>query len=308
MKQVANGDEEAGARIPETWATIASLPPFPRPARWSLACEWCLGHLVVGLLCCMFVAITIGVTMTQDSIAARFFRHLICAEAIVAMITLLVLQCVSFGAIRRTPGTCFPLPDVLEERLLRECHLEPLTNGAWARAASGLGNVRDDDGHRGVYCVRCFVWRSADGHHCGECQRCVNDFDHHCGVLGCCVHGRGSKGNMWLFIMLISMAAVGLATTIATPIVLFTRIGDYWHLVLLALLGVVAIGYGGYRGFMWLFYDRHAERKAAAKEQMHALAPAHAYAHAHAHSRVNAHAALAGYLHGVPARKKEAAD
>ena len=85
---------------------------------------------------------------------------------------------------------------------------EPATvTSALRAAASGLGNIKDPAGERGVYCVRCFVWRAEDGHHCSECNRCTNDFDHHCGVLGCCVGGRGRVGNMWLFTTLITMAA-----------------------------------------------------------------------------------------------------
>jgi hypothetical protein len=235
----------------------------------DLCCQRVLGKFVVSMFVCMFVGITWVASHAHKSSvstgeAAMFCRAVIYFEALVAFSCLATLQyCGSCTvAVRRTPERCFPLPDELVHGL-RRAHAEGppslSVTTALRHAASGMHNVSDPAGQRGVYCVRCFVWRAEDGHHCAprasdaatrtrthnirasphqlgppragvahayivplhtisgpfvrvcpgsECQRCVEDFDHHCGVLGCCVAGRGLKGNMWLFLTLISMAAV----------------------------------------------------------------------------------------------------
>jgi len=200
------------------WAGVALLPALPIPEHCDLCCQRVLGKFVVSMFVCMFVGITWVASHAHKSSvstgeAAMFCRAVIYFEALVAFSCLATLQyCGSCTvAVRRTPERCFPLPDELVHGL-RRAHAEGppslSVTTALRHAASGMHNVSDPAGQRGVYCVRCFVWRAEDGHHCSECQRCVEDFDHHCGVLGCCVAGRGLKGNMWLFLTLISMAAV----------------------------------------------------------------------------------------------------
>ena len=211
--------------VPENWESVCDFPEMPVPAHCELCAERCGGTVFVGFIIAFCVAGVVLQTSsdTEPYSVGSICRYVVYTEAAIAIAFLWSLQYLSIGTIHRSTETCFPIPEVIAERLRREHRAsvvgnkgrEPLSKRMRA-AVSGQGNVRDPDGIRGVYCVRCFVWRPEDGHHCSECGRCVPNFDHHCGVLGCCVNGSGFKGNMWLFIGLISMAAVGFATCIGT--------------------------------------------------------------------------------------------
>ena len=218
--------EESGTTVPETWDTIQKLPEMPTPERAVLCCERCVGIFVVGLLIGMCVLLTCLITSAQPTSSSSIFcRYLIFTEAAIALTFLFSLQYLGLGVIRRSPENCFPLPEEIAQRLRMDQRADALKAGDQAvppkplqvrmlAAVDGLNNIQDFEGGKGVYCVRCLLWRSETGHHCSECQRCVPDFDHHCGVLGCCVNGTASAftGNMWMFVGLISMAAVGFAT------------------------------------------------------------------------------------------------
>merc|ERR1719240_905854 len=113
---------------------------------------------------------------------------------------------------KRSVNLCFPLPEVVAERLLAEQTLQ------------GLVNIVD--GER-VYCVRCLLWRDPSTqtqsaftdpfcpkknvmHHCRICGHCVREFDHHCSFFGRCIAGRGFLvGNLRFFSSLITMGIVG---------------------------------------------------------------------------------------------------
>ena len=276
-------DAEEGGGLPADWwltgwAGVKALPAFPRPEHCDLCCQRVLGKFVVGMLISMFAGITYIITLNPSiahSDLARFCRFVIFSEAIIAISCLFTLQYLGrIFYVKRTPETCFPLPAELVSAMRRvTADEQPATiTAALYSAAAGLGNVADPSGVRGVFCVRCFVWREEEGHHCSECQRCTNDFDHHCGVLGSCIGGRGlpfagGGGNMWLFVTLISMAAAGMATMIGTAII--TNQSWSAHVTMAQILlflgwyggGLALIGYVGFRGFMWVFYDRHAHRR-----------------------------------------------
>ena len=57
----------------------------------------------------------------------------------------------------------------------------------------GLQNFVDES--RGVYCVKCCVWRPKGAVHCTTCRRCCRDHDHHCGFYGRCI----AKKNLTYF-------------------------------------------------------------------------------------------------------------
>ena len=101
------------------------------------------------------------------------------------MICLLGLLFGDSGEIQRSPEICFPLPPEVAQRL------------ASGETLDGLANITDEE--RGIYCVRCFVWRPRGSHHCSVCGRCVRDFDHHCNFYGRCVAGPPHCGGNWLW-------------------------------------------------------------------------------------------------------------
>ena len=51
-----------------------------------------------------------------------------------------------------------------------------------------------------------------------QCQRCSLDFDHHCHILGSCIRGRGVRGNILPFRLLLASMPVGLIACLATLI------------------------------------------------------------------------------------------
>ena len=278
VARAAVDDEEAAGGLPSSWwltgwAGVAQLPPLPPPERCDLCCQRVLGNFVVGVLVTMFVGLTTTITyaIAPNSAVSKLCRAAIYSEAVAAFTCLFTLQ---YGrclfSVRRSPARCFPIPDEIISRLHDEAvddedgSARNITE-ALKYATMGLGNVRDPAGVRGVYCVRCFVWRSEDAHHCAECGRCTEDFDHHCGVLGCCVGGRGLIGNMWLFTSLISLAGIGFATAVGSAILVGRR-SDATMAELLSDAGkygggVAVLALGGYQGFMWFFYHRHAHRR-----------------------------------------------
>jgi len=190
-----------------TWADVYALPPLPAPDACAMRSEACCGNTLVLFLIFLFVA-PMQAYATQAkpesiTLLQRLWLGAIYAEAITAIICLLGLMWGDPGTIKRTPDNCFPLPDLVADRL---------RNG---RSLDGVGNVHEDGR---VFCIRCCVWRPDDGgetHHCGTCQRCVTDFDHHCGVFGRCIAGEGCGGNMGYFKGLILMGVVGCATCVS---------------------------------------------------------------------------------------------
>ena len=98
-------------------------------------------------------------------------------EASLALVCLLGLLFGDPGTLKRSPQRCFPLPQLVAEKLRQ------------GQTLSRMENI-----HEGgqVFCVRCCIWRPDASpphyqdttHHCSTCQRCVTHFDHHCGVRG----------------------------------------------------------------------------------------------------------------------------
>jgi len=190
-------------------ADILSLPPMPDQYLCQMRAEACCGNTLVCFLIFLFVApmqayATGATTLTP---LQHVWLFAIYAEAATAIFCLLGLMWGDPGTIKRTPANCFPLPDVVVQRL-RSGH--PIS--------ADLGNVREDDR---VFCIRCLVWRQddRDTHHCSTCQRCVVDFDHHCGVFGRCIAGDGMAGNMGYFKTLITMGVLGCMTCVSFMVI-----------------------------------------------------------------------------------------
>ena len=166
---------------------IEQLPPMPQPDRATMMQESCTGCFLVSGLVVVLVLITHLGSLRNGSLEGGvwwFFFFAIYAEAIIALFCLFMILNGDPGVIRRSPETCFPLPELVKERLDR------------GETLDGLENLSHDQ--LGTYCVRCCVWRQPSArlksrgalpddcdtsvcehgaHHCRTCGRCVVNFD-----------------------------------------------------------------------------------------------------------------------------------
>ena len=186
--------------LDDSWSRIRSLPALPARHIWTMRREAVVGCSLVCLLVSLLVGLTQGVALAPDTAAPRplFWTALalIYAEAAIAGLCLLGLMFGNPGEVKRSPQSCFPIPELVADRLSQG---EPL---------DGLANPSSNGRS---YCVRCLVWRPDElhAHHCSTCNRCVRHFDHHCGVFGRCIAGDGFGGNMGYFKTIITMAGAG---------------------------------------------------------------------------------------------------
>ena len=172
----SDGDVECralrGRGQPNVEDDLAALPPLPEQDLCQMRAEASCGNSLVLFLIFLFVAPMQAYANTQANLTMvqRAWIFAIYAEAATAIFCLLGLMWDDPGTIKRTAENCFPLPDIVAEKLANGQSLE------------SVGNVTGEDGR--VFCIRCLVWRPDDGntHHCSTCQRCVCAFDHHCGV------------------------------------------------------------------------------------------------------------------------------
>ena len=204
--------------------TVSMLPPMPAPDSKLRSVEARRGMFTVLYTIAICVGLTHGVGLQVGRITGAawwVFLALIYTMAATALLCLFGLLCGDPGVVRRSEETCFPIPEEVQCRL---------KDGASTH--EGLSNIVDGDR---TYCVRCLVWRNraepsggvssllgtkvcahAQPHHCRTCNRCVRSFDHHCGVFGRCIAGRGMRGNMKYFVLIIVMGYGGVFVTFIT--------------------------------------------------------------------------------------------
>ena len=149
-----------------SWADVLALPPLPTPDYCAMRSEACCGNTLVCFLIFLFVAPMQAYVQNSEAVITpmvRVWMFAIYAEAATAIFCLIGLMWGDPGTVKRTPENCYPMPDIVAERL---------RNG---QTLSGVGNVHEDGR---VFCIRCLVWRpdDSDVHHCGTCQRCVTHF------------------------------------------------------------------------------------------------------------------------------------
>ena len=131
-------------------------------------------------------------------------------EAVVALTCYFYIMFGDPGEVRRTPETCFPIPQEVADWMIAQSSdapPAPLTRNVWGHEDHSKCG-KNCSNH--LYCVRCFVWRPGGtrGHHCRTCNRCVIGFDHHCGVFGRCI----AEKNIACFFVLIFLAYFGVCT------------------------------------------------------------------------------------------------
>ena len=155
-----DGDDDAAAADNTDQEAATSdadliLPPLPPPLK-TRNLEFCCGATTI--LTCVAVAAGVAVAVifapsSNLSPAAK----IVCAvlvgfECLVAIISLLVIGFGDPGIVKRTPATTNPIPKDVAERL---------------RAGEGLDGLQNFvDESRGVYCVKCCVWRPRNAVHC----------------------------------------------------------------------------------------------------------------------------------------------
>mmetsp|Transcript_11744 Transcript_11744/g.21370 ORF Transcript_11744/g.21370 Transcript_11744/m.21370 type:complete len:260 (-) Transcript_11744:55-834(-) len=192
----------------EEWAEafpISSLPPLRGRGGGYLA-QTLLGSAVVGGFCMSLVFLTHrSARSSEGGLEASWSWCLIKVWATIACLCTAHILFWNPNEIRRSPKTCYPIPEEVVRRLLAGESLDDLHN---IRGPTGSDRY-------GTYCVRCLVWRppskeSCHSHHCSTCSRCVTHFDHHCGVYGRCI----VRGNLIPFYFNLVMLPVGIITAL----------------------------------------------------------------------------------------------
>jgi hypothetical protein len=208
--EVLDGHAHGRADLP-----LSALPAMPPPRLMSMRTEaagGCTTVLAIIGVCVGGTHWSVLVLGKMDNALPPLFLSAIWAEALVAVLCLAGLMFGDPGVVERSELRCLPMPDDIAD-LLRAGQAIP----------ADMRNIEDPV--QGTYCVRCMVWRKhhEKAHHCSTCQRCVTDFDHHCGVFGRCIAGRGFRGNMGYFKLIIFMALLGIVTFAAALLLGLTR-------------------------------------------------------------------------------------
>jgi len=203
---------------------LEMLPHFLEPSDQKKK-EAKIGVLTVVGSCAGLATVTAIAVLVPENTPPDFsavMLALIGSEVFAAFLCLFGLLYRDPGVVRRSIETIDNMPPAI---LARVQHRLP---------ADDVGNVKDSTGTQS-FCVRCFVWRPSDAHHCRICQRCVVDFDHHCNVFGRCIAGRTRRqpaangtayakrrcctGNIPFFYGIVACGWSGLLTAIVAVVV-----------------------------------------------------------------------------------------
>ena len=117
-----------------TWADVYALPPLPDQDLCAMRGEASCGNFLVLFLIFLFVAPMQGYasqTTTPLTPLQRLWLGAIYIEAITAITCLVGLMWGDPGTVKRSPSTCYPMPELVAERL---------RNG---RTLDGVGNVHE---------------------------------------------------------------------------------------------------------------------------------------------------------------------
>ena len=154
-----DGDDAAAADTTDHEAATTDadlrLPPLPPPLK-TRNLEFCCGATTI-LTCVVIAAGVAGAVIFAPSSNLSPTAKMVCAvlvgvECLVAIISLLVIGFGDPGIVKRTHATTNPIPKEVAERL---------------RAGEGLDGLQNFvDESRGVYCVKCCVWRPRNAVHC----------------------------------------------------------------------------------------------------------------------------------------------
>ena len=117
---------------PQAWSRVRSLPALPERHIWTMRREAVVGCTLVCLLISLLVGLTQGVALAPGAAAPRPLiwaaLALIYAEAAVALLCLLGLLFGNPGEVKRSPQSCFPMPERVADRLSQGESLDGLAN------------------------------------------------------------------------------------------------------------------------------------------------------------------------------------
>jgi hypothetical protein len=117
---------------PENWSRVRSLPALPERHIWTMRRESVLGCTLVCFLVSLLVSLTQGVALAPGAAAPRPLiwaaLALIYTEAAVALLCLLGLLVGNPGEVKRSPQSCFPMPESVADRLSQGESLNGLAN------------------------------------------------------------------------------------------------------------------------------------------------------------------------------------
>lgn len=177
---------------------MSALPPLPqRAARYYLE-PW-IGAGTVFILSTILVGIPSRfIPEVRNPVERYVVLPLVWFAGALATLGTAWIILADAGVIKRTPDSCYPVPDEVVNQL---------------RVHDPSGRMPNVSGPGGSsYCTRCFVWRPEKTHHCSICQRCYTGFDHHCAFFGRCI----ARGNILCFYLVIGSALMGFPITVFT--------------------------------------------------------------------------------------------